>query len=48
MEGICTVLALISEVPSHRMVLEDTGEQRIERNSFLDRRCADSVAVYML
>jgi len=30
------------------MVLEDAGEQRIERNSLLVRKCADSVAVYTL
>lgn len=45
MEATCTVLRLISEVPSHWKTLEDTGGQTIERPPLLGRKCEDGVAV---
>ena len=41
----CTLLRLISEVPSCWRELEGTGEGMIERLRLLVRKCADDVAV---
>ena len=44
-EATCTVLRLISEVPSHWRSLNGTGKQIIKRLPLLVRKCADSVAL---